>query len=94
MISKLIIDKQNLFKPLLLRIIGKKEINSNKYLTKEENKGKSELHIKTRNFESLIDELQKLFFSVREFNNYNININYKQIEDVILIDFFDKENII
>ena len=92
LISKLIKDDQNLFKPLFLRIIGKKELNSNKYLEKEVNKGKSELSIKTRNFESLIDELKKLFFSVREFNNYNVNINYEQIEDVILNDFLDKEN--
>ena len=57
-----------------------------------ENKGKSELYIKTRNFESLIDELKKLFFSVREFNNFNVNINYEHLEDVILNDFLDKEN--
>ena len=92
LISKLIKDEQNLFRPLLLRIIGKKELVSNKYLMEKENKGKSELYIKTRNFDSLIDELKKYFFSVREYNNYNVNINYEQIEDVILNDFLNKEN--
>ena len=92
LISKLIIDDKNLFKPLLLRVIGKKELNSKKYLIKEEIKGKSELYIKTRNFENLIDEIKKLFFSVREFNNYNVSINFEQIEEVILNDFLGREN--
>ncbi len=51
--------------------------------------GKSELVIKTEGetLEELQKALKKFFYSIGDMNNYKVELNYEQIEDIIEKDF-------
>ena len=93
LIKNLIINQENLFKPLSLEYYGKGNIIIDGKLLETKNKGKSELYINAKNKDTLYAQIQKFFFSIGDMNSYKVDVNYSQIENNIENDFLAKENI-
>ena len=85
-------NKDNLFRPLSLEIIGKEGISVNNKLLEGNHKGKSELYIQAKNAEILKRKIKQFFFSIGDMNSYKVEANYEQIEEIIENDFNQKEN--
>ena len=58
---------------------------------KSENKGKSELYIKSKKPDSLRQQIRQFFYAIGDMNSYKVDVNYEQIENNIENDFLEKE---
>ena len=47
---------------------------------------------KNESLEDLQNAVKQFFYSIGDMNNYKVEINYKQIEDIIEKDFLDDGN--
>ena len=92
LINKILYNKDKLFKPLSLEIIGKNEIEVNEKLLEGEHKGKSELYINAKDNNTLKIKIKQFIYSIGDMNSYKVEVNYNQIEEIIENDFNQKEN--
>ena len=91
LISILLHDEQQIFKPYTLNILKDMKFDVDDEKLKIKKKGKSELYIKTKkdNIQDIQVEVEKFFYSIGEMNSYKVPVNYEQIEGVIEKDFID-----
>ena len=92
LINKILYNKDKLFKPLSLEIIGKNGIEVNEKLLEGEHKGKSELYINAKDGNTLKIKIKQFIYSIGDMNSYKVEVNYNQIEEIIENDFNQKEN--
>ena len=92
LINKILYNKDKLFKPLSLEIIGKNGIEVNEKLLEGEHKGKSELYINAKDNNTLKIKIKQFIYSIGDMNSYKVEANYNQIEEIIENDFNQKEN--
>ena len=83
---------ENIFRPLSLYAFPNKELDDIADLLKGENKGKSELYIKSKKLEPLKNQILQFFYSIGDMNSYKVDVNYRQIENNIENDFIEQEN--
>ena len=84
-------DKHKIFRPLSLEAFPNKDIDDLENLLKSENKGKSELYIKSKKPDSLRQQIRQFFYAIGDMNSYKVDVNYEQIENNIENDFLEKE---
>ena len=84
-------DKHKIFRPLSLEAFPNKDIDDLENLLKSENKGKSELYIKSKKPDSLKQQIRQFFYAIGDMNSYKVDVNYEQIENNIENDFLEKE---
>ena len=91
LLSEVLKKESRIFKPIALDIIGKEDMGVNDELIEGEHKGKRELVIcpKNETLEELQEAVKKFFYSIGDMNNYKVEFNLKQIEEVIEKDFID-----
>ncbi len=91
LLSKLINKGNEIFRPIAVDIISREEnqISVDDDMIEGKKVGKSELVIKTEGetLEELQKALKKFFYSIGDMNNYKVELNYEQIEDIIEKDF-------
>ena len=86
LLNKILSNKDILFNPLSLEIIGKGNISVNENILRGQQKGKSELYIQgdSGNFTS---KIKQFCYSIGDMNSYKVEANYEQIEKMIENDF-------
>ena len=91
LLSDLIKRESKIFRPIAVDIISQGNMEVNDNMIKGKQVGKSQLVIKTEGetLEELQKSVKKFFYSIGDMNNYKIEINYDQIEDIIEKDFLD-----
>jgi hypothetical protein len=91
LLSEVLKKESRIFKPIALDIIGKEDMGVNDEIIEGEHKGKRELVIcpKNETLEELQEAVKKFFYSIGDMNNYKVEFNLKQIEEVIEKDFID-----
>ena len=92
LLNKILYNKDKLFKPLSLEIIGNEEIKDKEKLLEGKHKGKSELYINAKDRKTLRDKIIQFIYSIGDMNSYKVKANYNQIEEIIENDFNQKEN--
>ena len=91
LLSDLLKKESKIFRPIALDIIDKGDMNVDEQMIEGNHKGKSELVVcpKNENLEELQKALKQFFYSIGDMNNYKVELNKKQIEDIIEKDFLD-----
>ena len=89
LLSQLIQKENKIFRPIAVDIISDGDMTIDENMIKGNQAGKSQLVIKTEGEtkEDLQKAVKKFFYSIGDMNNYNAEINYEQIEDIIEKDF-------
>ena len=89
LLSQLIKKENKIFRPIAVDIISDGDMTIDENMIKGNQAGKSQLVIKTEGEtkEELQKAVKKFFYSIGDMNNYNAEINYEQIEDIIEKDF-------
>ena len=89
LLSQLIKRENKIFRPIAVDIISDGNMAVDDNMIKGNQVGKSQLVIKTEGEtkEELQKAVKKFFYSIGDMNNYNVEINYEQIEDIIEKDF-------
>ena len=88
--KKLVIDMENIFKPLTLKIMKDNLSDLNENMLEGKNKAKSELIIDAETDEEFRKQLYELFYSIGDMNSFKVEANYNKIEENIEKDFIDK----
>ena len=91
LLSELIKRENKIFRPIAVDIIAQGNTKVNEDMLKGKQVGKSQLVIKPEGetLEELQKAVKKFFYSIGDMNNYKVELNYDQIEDVIEKDFLD-----
>ena len=91
LLSQVLKKESRIFRPIALDIIGKEDMEVNDELIEGQHEGKRELVIcpKSETLEELQEAVKKFFYSIGDMNNYKVEFNLKQIEEVIEKDFID-----
>ena len=92
LLNKILSNKDILFNPLSLEIIGKGNISVNENILRGQQKGKSELYIQgdSGNFTS---KIKQFCYSIGDMNSYKVEANYEQIEKMIENDFQQQQKL-
>ena len=90
LIKKITSSKEELFKPLILEIVGKLDEQKIDLLYKSKQKGKSELCILSGT--ELVKQCLNFLYSIGDMNSYKVDANYEQIENSIETDYIVKGN--
>ena len=90
----ILLEKYNkIFKPITLKFLNNRQKFDlfDEELLKIDKNGKSELYIcpQKNNWEDLLDEVKKFFYSIGSMNTYKVPVNYDQIEDIMENDFLE-----
>ena len=91
LLSEVLKKESKIFKPIALDIIGKDDMGASDEIIEGKHNGKRELVICPRNetLEELQEAVKTFFHSIGDMNNYKVEFNLKQIEEVIEKDFID-----
>ena len=94
LLSILLKNESKIFKPIAVDILKDGDMSVTDELLEGKHKSKSELYVCPEN--ESIEELRKnvkgFFYAIRDMNEYKVDINYEQIEDVIEKDFIEDIN--
>ena len=92
LLSELLNKENKIFRPYILDIVNKGNMEITDKLIKGREAGKSELVVIPENetLEDLLKAVKKFFYSIGDMNTYKVELNYSQIEDNIERDFIDK----
>ena len=90
LIKKLISNKEEIFMPLILGVVGKIDEEKIDKLCKSKQKGKSELCILSSN--EMRKQCLNFLYSIGDMNSYKVDANYEQIENSIETDYIVKGN--
>jgi len=95
LLSEVLKKESRIFKPIALDLIGKEDMGVNDEIIEGEHKGKRNLVIcpKNETLEELQESVKKFFYSIGDMNNYKVEFNLKQIEEVIEKDFIDDKEV-
>lgn len=85
-----ITTNSELFKPLIIELVGNFDDQNIDKLYKSKQKGKSELCILSSN--ELIRQSLSFLYSIGDMNSYKVDANYEQIENSIETDYIVKGN--
>ena len=96
LLSEILKKETKVFRPIALDVISNGNMNVNDELIEGKHTGKKELIVIPEN--ETIEDLQKavksFFYSIGDMNNYKVEVNYEQIENIIEKDFIDEKNVI
>jgi hypothetical protein len=94
LLSDLLKKESKIFRPIALNVISEGDMKVDKPMIEGNHTGKSELVVcpKNESLEDLQNAVKQFFYSIGDMNNYKVEINYKQIEDIIEKDFLDDGN--
>jgi hypothetical protein len=94
LLSDLLKKESKIFRPIALNVISEGDMKVDKSMIEGNHIGKSELVVcpKNESLEDLQNAVKQFFYSIGDMNNYKVEINYKQIEDIIEKDFLDDGN--
>jgi hypothetical protein len=94
LLSDLLKKESKIFRPIALNVISEGDMKVDKSMIEGNHTGKSELVVcpKNESLEDLQNAVKQFFYSIGDMNNYKVEINYKQIEDIIEKDFLDDGN--
>ena len=90
LIKKLISNKEEIFMPLILGVVGNIDEEKIDKLCKSKQKGKSELCILSSN--EMRKQCLNFLYSIGDMNSYKVDANYEQIENSIETDYIVKGN--
>ena len=90
--KKLLIDQEDLFKPLTLKIMKKNISDLNdEVLGGNDGKAKNELIIDAKDDKNFREQLYKFFYSIGDMNSFKVEANFDQIAGNIEKDFIDQK---
>ena len=94
LLSDLLKKESKIFRPIALNVLNEGDMKIDETMIEGSHTGKSELVVcpKNENLEDLQNAVKQFFYSIGDMNNYKVEINYEQIEDIIEKDFLDDGN--
>ena len=89
LLSSLLNQEKKIFHPIAMNV--SKNWNNKDNTLIGNLKGKSELVIlpEKKTHEELVNKVKEFFYSIGDMNNYRVQVNYEQIEEVIEKDFLN-----
>ena len=89
--KKLLVDTENLFKPLTFEFIKDDVSNLNDEVLEGKKRAKNELIIDAETEGKFRRQLYEFYYSIVDINSFKVEANYKQIAENIEKDFIDKD---